>query len=1090
MSPFPVFSTKLVVLSFLCVVLALGGKAQADDPSPGTPKPTGLPVAPLQRETAVDFEKEILPFLKNNCLACHNTTKAKGGLNLETPQLIRKGGDTGPAVEPGKSDTSLMFKAATHLDPELIMPPKDNKANASDLKPEQLALLKLWIEQGAKGEVHASTPVNWLERPPPLDPILAVALTRDGQYAASGRGNEILVYHVPTSQQVAHLTDPKFSATTGLTHAAHRDLVTSLAFNAEGTLLASAAYREVKLWRRPAPAQKPAIALEESARTAVLSPDHKWLATVTASEQIVLHDMERGQKVHTLTGHSNHVLSVAFSADSRRLASSGADQTIRVWTVADGKESASIVAATNVLAMAWLGDGKQLACGDVNGWIQLWDVAEGELKPARDWEAHAGAVTALALLPGAKQLVSGGRDGLVRKWELENAKALREFKLDSAVVALALRPDGKRVAASGTNRLTRLWNLEDGKLVADLRGDRYAEERVGETERTLTIAKGTADFHKKALETAETEAKKQTERVATATATNTFTEKVFLEKEKALRESRDAKATAERELQELLARIKKVTEEYESADQAAKQAVTKARSSSEKAAQAQLAADRGALARTDAERIAAEAAVVATRSRATVDTTDAAKDTARRIAEESAAVAERSKAFAEAVAADAEMKSKLSTEAKTSVEKAIEEVSLTAFAAGKLKPNYDQTLAEAPEKRKQATNKIDSTTKALDGADKEFKRAETRKSVTGHELELALQSAERASNKVASAKATLESSEQSTRQTADRLAADKKAATAAEQSALALTFSPDGRSLAAQAADGRIFLWQSASGMPIDVLRKGAGAEASNCVGMAFLDNQTVLASSGEKALAAWSLRPAWTLERTLGTGDIDSPLADRVNAVRFSPDGKRLATGGGEPTRSGEIQLWRVDDGSLAASFTNIHSDAVLALDFSPDGKHLASASADRFVRVLNLESGKIERAFEGHTSYVLGVAWKSDSRTLASAGADNIIKIWDFTTGERKKNIEGASKEVTSIAYVGITDQTVATSGDNQVRIVRENGDKVRGFEGPSDFMNSAATTANGKIIAAGGQDGVLRVWADDGSLITNLTPQPGGE
>ena len=50
-----------------------------------------LPVAELRRETAVDFEKEILPIFRNSCLACHNTTKAKGGLNLETPQLITRG---------------------------------------------------------------------------------------------------------------------------------------------------------------------------------------------------------------------------------------------------------------------------------------------------------------------------------------------------------------------------------------------------------------------------------------------------------------------------------------------------------------------------------------------------------------------------------------------------------------------------------------------------------------------------------------------------------------------------------------------------------------------------------------------------------------------------------------------------------------------------------------------------------------------------------------------------------------------------------------------------------------------------------------
>jgi hypothetical protein len=191
---------RLIPRSFPAIWLSLllcGSSARADE-SPSPPKPGGpLSVAELKRELPVDFENELLPVLKNSCLACHNTPTAKGGLNLETPQLILKGGESGPAVVPGKSADSLVFKAAAHLDSELIMPPKDNKANAANLSAEQLALLKLWIDQGAKGEVHAAAPVAWLERPPQLDPILALALTQDGQFAACGRGNRIDVYHVP-----------------------------------------------------------------------------------------------------------------------------------------------------------------------------------------------------------------------------------------------------------------------------------------------------------------------------------------------------------------------------------------------------------------------------------------------------------------------------------------------------------------------------------------------------------------------------------------------------------------------------------------------------------------------------------------------------------------------------------------------------------------------------------------------------------------------------------------------------------------------------------------------------------------------------
>ena len=112
----------VLIASILGLSLLASHQLKAEDPKALPGKPAGIAVAELKRETPVDFEKEILPIFKSSCLACHNQTKAKGGLNLETPQLMLKGGDTGPAAVAGKSTESLIFKAATHVDPELMPP--------------------------------------------------------------------------------------------------------------------------------------------------------------------------------------------------------------------------------------------------------------------------------------------------------------------------------------------------------------------------------------------------------------------------------------------------------------------------------------------------------------------------------------------------------------------------------------------------------------------------------------------------------------------------------------------------------------------------------------------------------------------------------------------------------------------------------------------------------------------------------------------------------------------------------------------------------------------------------------------------------
>ena len=104
-----------------------------------------IKIAPLDRKTPVDFEREIVPFLRDNCFSCHCKTTTKGGLSMESPELMIKGGDTGPSLKPGKGAESLLLQAAAHQDDDLKMPPRENKAKAQNLTPAQLALLRLWI---------------------------------------------------------------------------------------------------------------------------------------------------------------------------------------------------------------------------------------------------------------------------------------------------------------------------------------------------------------------------------------------------------------------------------------------------------------------------------------------------------------------------------------------------------------------------------------------------------------------------------------------------------------------------------------------------------------------------------------------------------------------------------------------------------------------------------------------------------------------------------------------------------------------------------------------------------------------------------
>jgi WD40 repeat protein len=183
--------------------------------------------------------------------------------------------------------------------------------------------------------------------------------------------------------------------------------------------------------------------------------------------------------------------------------------------------------------------------------------------------------------------------------------------------------------------------------------------------------------------------------------------------------------------------------------------------------------------------------------------------------------------------------------------------------------------------------------------------------------------------------------------------------------------------------------------------------------------------------------------------------FADRVNAVRFSPDGKTLATGGGELSRSGDVIALRCRHRQGHADLEGKHTDTVLCLDFSPDGKRLATGAADKIARVTDIASGKQVNLFEGHTHHVTSVAFRSDGRVLATAGAEGtVVDSWDMIIGERKKKIEGWTKEVTSVQFIGATNQIVTAAGDNRVRIVTDDGAEVRAMANLPDYMQAAVS------------------------------------
>jgi WD40 repeat protein len=972
-SHFPQRVFLLGVFSF--VVACVANHLSADDGKP-------IAIADVKRDQPVEFA-EVRKILAKNCFACHSGSKAESSLVLETPEMMKKGGDSGPAIVPKKSSESLLLTAAAHQE-EPFMPPPDNNVNAMKLTPEELGLIKLWIDQGAPGTIGPKVPeLTWQPLPATIQPIVAVAMTADGRLAAAGRGNEIHVHEIATGRIVARLIDSSLSAQAGPNRSgiAHLDIVQSLAFHPSGDLLASGGFREVKIWRRARDVRKGELAgATEPVEAIATSADGKWAATGEVNGTVRLWNLADHNATHMLSGHTGAITGLRFSLDSSKLLSASKDKTIRAWNVADGAAAGKLDVPAEVNGIALVNGGNEIISADADNVLRVWAMpvnpppAEAP-KPIKELKGHGGPVNAVeSQLPEGKTIVSGSQDGTVRVWNYDNAQQSRQMDHGGPVTAVGVRPDGKRYASAGATNAARLWNAENGQMVVELKGDFRDRFDVARLERGVNLAKAKVADRKREITEAEQLAKKEADVVPKATEAKTAADKALSEKTEAQKKVVDAKAAADKEL-----------ETAKSALATANDALAKAKEAAE-------------------------------------------KDTANQ-------------------------------------------------DLAKARDEAQKSAAAADQKVKEAEKKVTEAAKPLQQAEREFKNAQGAAESAARNLDSSQKAAAKAAEAVPVAKQAAEAAEAAQKQSEAALEAGKKKAAEAEKPVRTVAFSPDNQWLTTAGDNGVVQIWSAETGAAVDVI----SAQGQSVLAAAYTPANTLLTSAVDKTMVHWDTHAPWTLERTIGSADDTSTFVDRVLSLEFSPDGKLLASAGGEPSRSGELKLWNVADWTLARAFNEPHSDTIFAARFSPEGDRIATSGADRFVKIWNTADGSLIRSLEGHTHHVLGVAWRMDGKILASGSADNTIKVWDTTNGEQKRTIQGLQKEVTSISFVADGPRAIVSAGDNTVRLYNtDSGGNERNFGGAADFVYSAATSADGKLVVGGGQDGVLRLWNGENAQV----------
>lgn len=520
-----------------------------------------LLVAAVQHAGPVNFEQEILPILAKNCLACHNAAKPESELILETPQTILKGGAQGPAVIPGKPDESLLLIVAAHRD-EPVMPPVGNTANAKNLTPEELGLLKSWISQGAQGAISGNgKSMIWQPLPAGVNSILAVAISPDGRLAATGRANQIDIYFVPPRSFEAHLIDPELAkdprfAGRGL---AHLDMVESLAFSPDGEWLASGSFREVKFWKRPHQLTRRVLAPPAIEITSLaVSANRTQAAVAFITGAIQIYDLKTGQAGALCQGHQGQIPGLEFTPWGEHLVSGGQDQTVRLWDTRTGQQVGGFTVGTSVTALALAPALKRIVLGSEDGIGRVYQQPEPAEAPSDPLSAGVvlhefpGTGAAITLLKEAGQngsrMVAACADGRAHFWNVNDVNLIRSVDHGAPISSLAVRSNGQRLATASMNGSARLWNLETGALITDLNDQLSMLDQL--EARRLTIARAERELSTATLDVgaAETLARESQATVEQSVIELTKSEVEFQRKTAALPPLMAGKLKAEQEL--------------------------------------------------------------------------------------------------------------------------------------------------------------------------------------------------------------------------------------------------------------------------------------------------------------------------------------------------------------------------------------------------------------------------------------------------------------------------------------------------------------------------------------------------------------
>ena len=488
------FSRSGRVLLSLIVSLVMVSAVNAADKKPDG---TGPANKPAQADAPVSYYRRIRPILQRRCSGCHQPAKMGGKLLLTSYAGLKKGGENGAGIVAGKPDESLIVDYISGDEPEM---PK----NAKPLLPEQIALISLWIKQGAKDDTPEAVQDRISQKTPPTyanPPVLtALAYSPDSKLLAISGFHETLLFRAEGSGRVARLIG-------------RSQRIESLAFSPDGKLLAAvggtpALFGEVQIWDVATRKLLRSITVGYDTLFGVsFSSDGKQLAFGGADNHARVLNVSNGKQTMRFDAHSDWVFGTTFSKKDDHLITVSRDMSMKLVIVKNGQFVDNITSITpgalkgGLMAVQRHPLKEQVLTGGSDGTPKLFKIFRtrkriigDDFNHIRDYQKMPGRIFGLQFnkdgslfVVGSSTALSGAariyRTGDYKTEEINNKGGLADTRRDVAartaqkalvhelkgitgpVYCVAFRPDGKQVAVGGFGGTVRLYDATSGKLV-------------------------------------------------------------------------------------------------------------------------------------------------------------------------------------------------------------------------------------------------------------------------------------------------------------------------------------------------------------------------------------------------------------------------------------------------------------------------------------------------------------------------------------------------------------------------------------------------------------------------------------------------